>query len=69
MTKNSYTKEFKLRVLELLETSSKPLRQIAKELGVGENNLYNWRQQFNNKQDQAFLISLNLMKKSSSYVD
>lgn len=54
MSKNIYTKEFKLRAIELLEQSSKPIRQIAKELGVGENNLYNWRKQFHLKQDKAF---------------
>jgi transposase len=46
MSKNIYTKEFKLRAIELLKQSSKPIRQIARELGVGENNLYNWRKQF-----------------------
>ena len=54
MSKNIYTKEFKLRAIELLEQSSKSIRQIAKELGIGENNLYNWRKQFRLKQDKAF---------------
>ncbi|WP_157066450.1 transposase [Legionella drozanskii] len=39
MSKNIYTKEFKLRAIELLEQSSKPIRQIAKELGIGEQSL------------------------------
>ncbi|WP_131764407.1 transposase [Legionella drozanskii] len=47
-------KKFKLRANELLKQSSKPIRQIAKELGIGENNLYNWRKQFHLKQDKAF---------------
>jgi transposase len=53
MSKNIYTKEFKLRAIELLKQSSKPIRQIARELGVGENNLYNWRKQFQLKQDKG----------------
>jgi len=42
MVRKIYTKEFKIKALELLEQSNKTLRQVAKELGVAENNLYNW---------------------------
>ena len=45
MSNNSYTKEFKIKAVELLEQSNKSVRQVAKELGVAENNLYNWRKQ------------------------
>ncbi|WP_084602235.1 transposase [Legionella fallonii] len=30
------------------------MRQVAKELGVTENNLYNWRKQLHKKQKKAF---------------
>ena len=52
--RNIYTREFKVKAVELLEQSNKPLRQIAKELGVAENNLYNWRKQYHSKQEQSF---------------
>jgi transposase len=45
MVRNVYTKEFKIKAVELLEQSSKSLRQVARELGVAENNLYNWQKQ------------------------
>ncbi|WP_133138129.1 transposase [Legionella rowbothamii] len=47
--------EFKLKAVELLEQDHKSIHQVAKELGVPENNLYNWRKQ---------LMNLNLMRKS-----
>jgi transposase len=34
--------------------SSKRIRQLAEELGVSENNLYNWRKQFSEKADKVF---------------
>lgn len=54
MSNNSYTKEFKLKAVELLEQGHKSVRQVAKELGIAENNLYNWRKQLKQKQDRAF---------------
>jgi transposase len=54
MSNNSYTKEFKIKAVELLEQGHKSVRQVAKELGVAENNLYNWRKQLHMKQEKAF---------------
>lgn len=39
MSHNSYTKEFKIKAVELLEQGDKSVRQVTKELGVAENNL------------------------------
>ncbi|KTD16901.1 transposase [Legionella jordanis] len=54
MVRNVYTKEFKIKAIELLEQSNKSLRQIARELGVSENNLYNWRKDYRSNQEKAF---------------
>ena len=54
MQRKSYTREFKTRAVQLMKESSKPNRQIAEELGVSENNLYNWRKQLREKADKAF---------------
>ncbi|HHT0594986.1 TPA: transposase [Legionella anisa] len=40
--------------VELLEQSSKSLRQVARELGVAENNLYNWRKHYKSNQEKSF---------------
>jgi transposase len=52
MSNNSYTKEFKIKAVEILEQGHKSVRQVAKELGVAENNLYNWRKQLQKKQEK-----------------
>ena len=46
MTKiTTYTKEFKLEALRLLEESGKPAVEIARELGIRRNLLYKWKEQ------------------------
>ncbi|MBW2506258.1 MAG: transposase [Deltaproteobacteria bacterium] len=54
MFRKSYTREFKIRVVQLMGESSKPIRQLAEELGISENYLYNWRKQLRENQDEAF---------------
>ena len=54
MTRNIYTKEFKIQAVALLEQPGKTVGQVAKELGIKENNLHNWRKQLRIKQEKAF---------------
>jgi transposase len=54
MQRKSYTREFKLRAVQLMKENSKPICKLAEELGVAENNLYNWRKQLQTKSDKAF---------------
>jgi len=54
MQRKSYTLEFKIRAVQLMEASSKPIFRLAEELWVSENNLYNWRKRFREKADNAF---------------
>ena len=44
-TYTSYTKEFKLEALRLLEESGKPATEIAQELSIRRNQLYKWKEQ------------------------
>jgi len=39
-TYTSYTKEFKLQALRLLEESGRPATEIAQQLGIRRNQLY-----------------------------
>ena len=51
MTKfTQYTSEFKREAVKLAQTSDKPTSQIASELGVKVNTLYNWISKAMNKQ-------------------
>lgn len=54
MKRKNYSKEFKVKAVELMNSSSKSIRQLSEELGVAENNLYNWRKQLQDKADTAF---------------
>jgi transposase-like protein len=50
MTKRTtYTKEFKLEAIRLLEAGDKPGTQIVKELGIRRNMLYKWQDQLSTK--------------------
>ena len=57
MTKRNYRKfspEFKREAVRLAEQSDGPVTQVARELGVRVNQIYKWRQQIKEKQDDAF---------------
>ena len=38
-TRRTYTREFKLEAVQLLETSGKSATQIEQDLGIGKGNL------------------------------
>ncbi len=44
---NTYTKEFKLEAIRLMNESDRPASQIAMELGIRRNQLYKWKEQMN----------------------
>lgn len=50
----TYTREFKLEAVRLMETSDRPAAEIAMELGLRRNQLYKWKEQLANKGDDAF---------------
>jgi len=47
----TYTKEFKLEALRLMEASDRPSTEIAMELGIRRNQLYKWKEQLDTKGD------------------
>jgi transposase len=48
--RKSYAEEFKREAVRLMETSGKPISQIARDLGVNDNNLYRWRGLYGSQQ-------------------
>lgn len=56
MTKRTtYSKEFKVEAVRLLERGEKKPVDLARELGISRNKLYQWREQLNGKTaDDAF---------------
>ncbi len=53
-TRRGYTREFKLEVLQLLETSGKTADGLEKELGIGKGCVSRWRKEFGGNGDAAF---------------
>ena len=50
---NTYTKEFKLEAIRLMNDSDRPASRIAMELGIRRNQLYKWKEQMNKTGDVA----------------
>jgi transposase len=43
--RQSFTKEFKLEAVRLLERGNKSAADLARELGIKRNQLYKWQEQ------------------------
>ena len=52
--RTTYSREFKRQAVELLETRDKSGIEVARELGVKQNQLYKWREELKQKGDAAF---------------
>jgi len=52
--RKTFSKEFKLEAVRILETSNKPAADIARELGIQRNQLYKWQEQHRAKGEEAF---------------
>ena len=50
----TYTKEFKVEAVQLLESSQKSQAQIARELGVADSTLSQWRKDLTAHGNDAF---------------
>ncbi len=51
--RKSYTEEFKREAVRLMETSGKPIAQLARDLGINDNNLYRWRGLYGSQHQSA----------------
>lgn len=51
--RQSFTKEFKLEAVRLLELGQKPAAQLALELGIRRNQLYKWQRDLRGKGEAA----------------
>lgn len=52
--KRVFTAEFKREALNLVESSGKPLAQVARELGISDTPLQGWKQQMREHGQDAF---------------
>lgn len=50
----TFTKEFKLEAIRMMDESDRPSSEIATQLGIRRNQLYKWKEQLEAKGDGAF---------------
>ena len=44
--RKSYTREYKIEAVRMTTEGGVPVAQAARDLGINENTLHNWRRQF-----------------------
>ena len=52
--RQTFTREFKLEAVRLLERGDRPAAELARELGIKRNQLYKWQEQLSAKGEAAF---------------
>ena len=57
-TRAKYDVEFKKNAVKLSYASPKPVREVAKDLGIHENILYTWRRKYTADGDKTRYASL-----------
>ncbi len=50
----TYTPEFKREAVRLAQTSGKPIMQIARELGISDTSIHQWRKELAAHSEEAF---------------
>ena len=44
--RRQYTKEFKVEAVRLIVEEGRPISEVARELGIGENLLHRWKKKY-----------------------
>src|SRR5436190_5114611 len=50
----TYTREFKEEAVRLAQTSGKPIAQVARELGISDTSIHQWRKELAEHGTEAF---------------
>jgi transposase len=50
----TYTKEFKEEAVRLVQTSGKSIAQVARELGISDTSIHQWRKELTEHSSEAF---------------
>jgi transposase len=54
MSKKTYTQECKREAVRLAQTSGKPIAHIARELGISDASIHQWRKELAEHGQEAF---------------
>jgi transposase len=52
--RNSYSKEFKKNAIKLVMEEGRKPTEVARDLGIHENLIYNWQRKHKDRQEEAF---------------
>lgn len=52
--RKTFSKEFKIEAVRLIEEGKKPAAEIARELGIRSNQLYKWKEKIDKYEGEAF---------------
>ncbi len=58
--RRQFDRAFKVEAVRLATQGDRPVAAVARDLGIGENLLHRWKQQFTNQPEQAFVGTGNL---------
>src|SRR5260370_2994589 len=50
----TYMQEFKREAVRLAQTSGKPIAQVARELGISDTSIHQWRREWTAHSSEAF---------------
>jgi transposase len=50
----TYTPEFKREAVRLAQASGKPIAQVARELGISDTSIHQWRKELTEHSSEAF---------------
>jgi transposase len=53
--RRQFDRAFKVEAVRLVTEDCRPVAAVARDLGIGENLLHRWKQQFTDKQESAFV--------------
>jgi len=56
--RKQYDEEFKKNAVKLSYASSKPVAEVARDLGIGDGMLYRWRQKYTPEGDKTRYATL-----------
>ena len=54
MSRQNFTREFKVEAVRLLDAGARPAAEIARELGIKREKLYRWRAQLRERGAEGF---------------
>lgn len=58
--RRQFDRAFKVEAVRLVTEEGRPVAAVARDLGIGENLLHRWKQQFTDHQKSAFVGTGNL---------